>query len=116
MCRLYEAGIKFLPGLVSVIQKALGTQLVLHVFDCIVWACMSPHAVVPSWVVAVVLGTCFSWKFCGLGRQVTGSLAYSVTFLMYAVMMTSGLVVHCLYLVECGAQPKSQVSAFIPGV
>lgn len=63
---------------------------------------------VPSWMLAVVIGTCFGVRFLELGRQVTGSLAYSITYLMYAVMISSGLVVHCLFLVECRVQSPSQ--------
>ena len=44
-----------------------------------------------------------------LGQTVVGSLAYSLTYAMYAVMISSGLVVHCLFLVECGAEKSSVV-------
>ena len=65
---------------------------------------------VPSWLLAVVVGVYFGFKFLALGEHVRGSLFYSLTFFMYSAMITSGLVVHCLFLVECGAQAPSQVS------
>lgn len=66
--------------------------------------------VVPSWVLAVVIGLVGGSRLHQLGPTVPGSLAYSITFFMYAAMITSGLFVHCLYLVECGAGPPSKVS------
>lgn len=66
--------------------------------------------VVPSWGLAVLLGLFFGYKFFSFGQQVTGSLAYSLTYLMYAVMITSGLFVHCLFLQECEPRSNSQVS------
>ena len=70
----------------------------------------SINAVVPSWALAVVIGLFFGHKFYSLGPSVVGSLSYSITYTMYAVMITSGLIVHCLFLVECGAQPTDDVS------
>lgn len=64
-------------------------------------------------MIAVALGFGFGWKLFTLGRQVTGSLAYSFTYFMYAVMITSGLVVHCLFLVECTGHKDSQVAMCI---
>ena len=58
---------------------------------------------------AVFIGLYFGTKFISLGEHVTGSLAYAITYFMYAVMISSGLVVHCLFLVECGAQSTSKV-------
>lgn len=99
---LFPPSISFLPSLPSFLSCLL--SLLPPSLPSL------PFSVVPSWVLAVVIGICFSGKFYGLGRQVTGSLTYSITYLMYAIMITSGLVVHSLYLVECGARPCSQVS------
>lgn len=60
-------------------------------------------------MLAVVIGLVGGARVHQLGPTVPGSLSYSVTFFMYAVMITSGLFVHCLYLVECGAAPPSKV-------
>lgn len=68
------------------------------------------YAVVPSWILAVIIGLFFGHKFYSLGPSVTGSLCYSISYTMYAVMITSGLIVHCLFLVECGAQSSNFVS------
>lgn len=67
------------------------------------------HSVVPSWLLAVLIGLTLSVQFIRLGPAVTGSLSYAITFAMYAVMISSGLVVHCLYLVECGGQSPTKV-------
>jgi len=64
--------------------------------------------VVPSWVLAVIVGLCGSYKLYHLSPAVTGSLSYAITFAMYALMITSGLFVHSLFLVECGQAPVSQ--------
>ncbi len=60
-------------------------------------------------MIAVLLGLYFSARFASLGSNVTGSLSYALTFALYGIMITSGLVVHCIYLVECGGEPASQV-------
>lgn len=61
-------------------------------------------------MLAVLLGLYFSSKFFRLGAgHVTGAWTYSFTYLLYAIMISSGLVLHCLFLVECGAQPETQV-------
>lgn len=65
--------------------------------------------VVPSWILAVIIGIFSGYKFYNLGPSVTGSLSYSITFVMYALMITSGLIVHCLFLVECGAESSNNV-------
>ena len=65
------------------------------------------YAVVGSWLLAVIIGVGACCQLERLGPAVRGSLVYSIVYLMYAVMITTGLVVHCLYLVECG---KSQPS------
>ena len=44
-----------------------------------------------------------------LGSRYRGTLTYSVTFLLYAIMITSGLIVHCVFLVECGASKADKV-------
>lgn len=64
---------------------------------------------VPSWLLAVALGLLFSIRFASLGPNVTGSVSYAFTFALYGIMITSGLVVHCIYLVECGGEPVSEV-------
>ena len=69
----------------------------------------SLQPVVPSWVLAVIVGLCGSYKLYHLSPAVTGSLSYAITFAMYALMITSGLFVHSLFLVECGQAPVSQV-------
>ena len=62
-------------------------------------------------MLAVVIGVVGGASLCRLGPSITGSLSYAVTFFLYATMITSGLFVHCLFLVECGAAPPSQVRA-----
>lgn len=71
---------------------------------------LSPPVVVPSWMLAVLLGVWFSFKFHNLKQHVW---AYSVTYLMYALMITSGLVVHSLFLEECDAERRSNVPNLI---
>ena len=74
-------------------------------------AFLSPlQPVVPSCLLAVVIGLCGSYKLHQLGTAVTGSLSYAITFALYALMITSGLVLHCLLLVECGQAPVTQAS------
>ena len=69
--------------------------------------------VVPSWILAVIIGLFSGYKFHSLGPSVVGSISYSITFIMYALMITSGLIVHCLFLVECGAGAANAVSTSI---
>ena len=66
--------------------------------------------VVGAWLLAVAIGIVGGAKFWRLGPSVVGSFSYSLIFYTYAVMISSGLVVHCLYLVECGATPPNSVS------
>ncbi len=61
----------------------------------------------------MALGLFFSVRFASLGPNVAGSLSYAITFGLYGIMITSGLVVHCIYLVECGGEPASQVSVYM---
>ena len=68
-----------------------------------------PSPVVPSWVLAYVGGLYGAYKLYSLGPSTTGSLSYAITFAMYAAMISSGLVVHCLFLVECGQAAVTQV-------
>jgi hypothetical protein len=63
---------------------------------------------VPTWVLAVVIGVVGGGKLHGLGPSAPGSLTYALTFFMYAAMITSGLFTHCLFRVECGAAPISE--------
>ena len=70
------------------------------------------YTVVPSWILAVVIGVTAASMFHRLGPSVTGSLSYAVTFATYAVMISSGLIVHCLYLVECDAQTPTKVKKY----
>ena len=65
------------------------------------------YAVVGSWLLAVIIGLGACCQLERLGPAVRGSLAYSIVYMMYAVMITTGLVVHCLYLVECGESQRS---------
>ena len=61
--------------------------------------------VVGAWLLAILVGVGIGGNFLSkLGPSVLGSLCYSITFYTYAVMITSGLVVHSLFLVECGVQ------------
>ena len=60
-------------------------------------------------MLAVLIGVVGGLHLYHLGPSTTGSLSYSITFIVYATMITSGLVVHCLFLVECDAAPVSQV-------
>lgn len=55
----------------------------------------------------MVIGIGAGSSLSRLGPSVRGSLVYSIVYFMYAAMITSGLVVHCLYLVECGKSPPS---------
>lgn len=71
-------------------------------------------AVVPAWLLAVVIGVGGGNALQRLGPSVTGSFSYSITFFMYAAMITSGLITHSLFLVECGAGPVSQVTLSLP--
>ena len=66
-------------------------------------------AVFPIWVLAVVIGVVGGWKVFKFGPSVTGSQTYSITFYMYAAMITSGFLTHSVFLVECGAAPVTQV-------
>jgi len=52
--------------------------------------------VVPSWL---------------LGPAVLGSLSYSLTYFTYAVMITSGLLVHCILLYECTGASEDNTQA-----
>lgn len=70
-------------------------------------------AVVPSWVLAVVIGIVGGLRLKQLGPSIPGSLTYSFTYFTYAVMITSGLIVHCLFLVECGAAPVTEVQIIV---
>jgi hypothetical protein len=63
---------------------------------------------VPAWILAVVIGVVGGWQLQWLGPSMLGSFSYSITFFMYAAMITSGLFVHCLFLVECGAAPTTE--------
>ena len=63
--------------------------------------------VVGAWLLAVTLGVVGGTKLLQLGSKVVGSFSYSLIFFTYAVMISSGLVVHCVYLVECGVQPPT---------
>ena len=63
--------------------------------------------VVGAWLLAVTLGVVGGAKLLQLGSKVVGSFSYSLIFFTYAVMISSGLVVHCVYLVECGVQPPT---------
>jgi len=62
---------------------------------------------VPSWMGAFSIGMIGGVVIWRLGPRVVGSRSYAVSYFTYAVMMTSGLVVHCLFTVECenGEQP-----------
>ena len=68
------------------------------------------YLVVGAWLLAVTIGVVGGAKLWGLGPSVVGSFSYSLIFYTYAVMISSGLVVHCLYLVECGVNPPTPVS------
>ena len=72
---------------------------------------MCVYAVVPAWILAVVIGVVGGWRLKQSGPSMLGSFSYSVTFFMYAAMITSGLFVHCLFLVECGAAPATEVTS-----
>ncbi|XP_065899752.1 uncharacterized protein [Dysidea avara] len=63
--------------------------------------------IVGAWLLAVTLGVVGGAKLLQLGSNVIGSFSYSLIFFTYAVMISSGLVTHCVYLVECGVQPPS---------
>jgi len=64
-------------------------------------------AVVGAWFLAVTLGVVGGAKLLQLGSSVIGSFSYSLIFFTYAIMISSGLVTHCVYLVECGIQPPT---------
>ena len=68
------------------------------------------YLVVGAWFLAVTIGVVGGSKLWGLGPSVVGSFSYSLIFYTYAVMISSGLVVHSLYLVECGVSPPTPVS------
>jgi hypothetical protein len=57
----------------------------------------------PTWIGAVAVGIFCGLRILSLGPGVVGSLSYGISFLTYAVMMTSGFVTHSLFLVECKA-------------
>ena len=65
--------------------------------------------VVGSWVIAVFIGLTCGSVLGKFGPSVVGSLSYSLSYYTYAVMITSGLVVHSLYLVKCGNEPPDGV-------
>ena len=69
-----------------------------------------PLLVVGAWFLAVIIGVVGGAKLWSLGPSVVGSFSYSLIFSTYVMMISSGLVVHCLYLVECGLAPPSMVS------
>ena len=73
------------------------------------------HAVVPSWVLAVLIGVVGGVRLSPLGHRSSSSLSYSLTFFLYAIMITSGLFVHCLFLVECEAAAPSKVGRRMRG-
>ena len=77
-----------------------------YIYNYIFISCL----VVGAWLLAVTIGVVGGAKLWSLGPSVVGSFSYSLIFYTYAVMISSGLVVHCLYLVECGVQPPSLVS------
>ena len=60
----------------------------------------------------MVIGVVGGWRLQRLGPSMLGSFSYSITFFMYAAMITSGLFVHCLFLVECGAAPTTEVTSY----
>ena len=60
--------------------------------------------VVGAWLLAVLIGLSAGTLLRRLGPFVTGSLSYSITFFTYAAMITSGVIVHSFFLVECGQE------------
>ena len=83
------------------------TQQELHSLANLTVPCFA--IVLPAWVLAVIIGLYGWFKISRLGPSVPGSISYADTFFMYAMMITSGFVVHSLFLVECGASPVTQV-------
>ena len=74
---------------------------------------MCVHIVVGAWVLAVLVGAVVGGRsLAGLGLRVRGAVAYAITFYAYAIMITSGLVVHSLYLVECWQQQPTSTYLF----
>ena len=57
--------------------------------------------VLGSWLLAVLIGTIGGYLLSTKKSSSIGSLSYSITYFTYAVMMSSGFVVHCIYSVEC---------------
>ena len=80
-----------------------------HAGSCMLHSSLS--LVLPAWILAVIIGLYGRFKISQLGPSVPGSISYAVTFLMYAVMITSGFIVHSLFLVECGAGQVTQVKS-----
>jgi hypothetical protein len=70
-------------------------------------------SLLPAWVLAVIIGLYGWFKISRLGPSVPGSISYADTFFMYAMMITSGFVVHSLFLVECGAAPVTQPFVYV---
>ncbi len=70
-------------------------------------------AVVGAWLGAVVIALYCGTKLVRLGPSVNGSLSYSLSYFTYGLMISSGLIVHCIYLVECtGGKPKEPWTLF----
>ena len=65
--------------------------------------------VVGAWVLAILIAVIGGNRLSQLGPSVVGSMSYSVTFYTYGVMISSGLIVHSLYLVECGTQDPTNL-------
>lgn len=60
--------------------------------------------VIGAWLLAVFIGTAASYILTIRKSSSIGSLSYSITYFTYALMISSGFVVHCLFYVECKAE------------
>ena len=58
-----------------------------------------------AWILAVIIGIFIGGRaLLSLKPSAIGSQAYTISFSTYALMITSGFVVHSVFRVECGVQ------------
>lgn len=63
-------------------------------------------ALIPTWLLAVAIGLGGAHAvLTKVAKGVVGRISYSISFGTYAFMISSGFVVHCVYLLECGKVP-----------
>jgi len=67
-----------------------------------------------AWLLAIGVGLIGGWSLLRMGSTAVGARSSAVSFLLFAIMMTSGFVVHSVFLVECGEPlPAERVGMYI---